>query len=409
MLDASAGPGGSWPRYYDSLTLFSPARFSALPGMPFPVTRSGIRCATRWSTTSHAYAARLDADVRFGSGSTRVRRSATAVRRVDGGRRGGRGAGWWWRPAAGSAAVPAAAAGPGHVHRHGAALGATTAGPAPFAGGRVVVVGGGNSAVQIAVELAAGRHGDDQHPAAGCGGSRSGSWAGTSTGGWPAPAWTPARLGPRLAKGGVPVIDDGRYRAAVAAGRPDHRPLFSRLDGDGVVWADGTRERVDVLVLATGYRPDLRLPGRHGALDEAGHRCIDGGVSATVPGLGYVGLERQRSFASATLRGVGRDAAHVLGRRSAGAGGTRGPVSVAALGAAAGRVDDGGRYRGDARPTCAPSAARPAVLVLAVVVNVVVVPGLAVAACAAGRSRPRTPRSGSCWPPRRRAAGPVRC
>jgi putative flavoprotein involved in K+ transport len=35
-------------------------------------------------------------------------------------------------------------------------------------------------------------------------------------------------------------------------------------------------------------------------------------VSSTVPGLGFVGLERQRSFASATLRGVGRDAVHVL-------------------------------------------------------------------------------------------------
>jgi putative flavoprotein involved in K+ transport len=35
-LDASTSPGGSWPSYYDSLTLFSPARFSALPGMLFP-------------------------------------------------------------------------------------------------------------------------------------------------------------------------------------------------------------------------------------------------------------------------------------------------------------------------------------------------------------------------------------
>src|SRR5436190_1303337 len=28
--------GGSWPRYYDSLKLFSTARFSGLPGLPFP-------------------------------------------------------------------------------------------------------------------------------------------------------------------------------------------------------------------------------------------------------------------------------------------------------------------------------------------------------------------------------------
>ncbi|WP_416222863.1 NAD(P)-binding protein [Streptomyces sp. VB1] len=35
VLEASDHAEGSWPRYYDSLTLFSPARFSALPGLPF--------------------------------------------------------------------------------------------------------------------------------------------------------------------------------------------------------------------------------------------------------------------------------------------------------------------------------------------------------------------------------------
>jgi len=108
-----------------------------------------------------------------------------------------------------------------------------------------------------------------------------------------------------------PGTDDGRYRAAVAAGKPDHRPL-ARLDGDGVVWADGIRERVDAVILATGFRPDLPFLNGSAALDDRGNPLHDGGVSTTVPGLGFVGLERQRSFASATLRGVGRDAAHVL-------------------------------------------------------------------------------------------------
>ena len=106
-----------------------------------------------------------------------------------------------------------------------------------------------------------------------------------------------------------PGTDDGRYRAAVAAGKPDHRPL-ARLDGDGVVWADGIRERVDAVILATGFRPDLPFLNGSAALDDRGNPLHDGGVSTTVPG--FVGLERQRSFASATLRGVGRDAAHVL-------------------------------------------------------------------------------------------------
>ena len=37
-----------------------------------------------------------------------------------------------------------------------------------------------------------------------------------------------------------------------------------------------------------------------------------GGISATHPGLVYLGLEFQRSFSSNTLRGVYRDAEHVI-------------------------------------------------------------------------------------------------
>ena len=36
IVDATDEPGGSWARYYDSLTLFSPARFSTLPGLRLP-------------------------------------------------------------------------------------------------------------------------------------------------------------------------------------------------------------------------------------------------------------------------------------------------------------------------------------------------------------------------------------
>ena len=90
--------------------------------------------------------------------------------------------------------------------------------------------------------------------------------------------------------------------------------MFSRLDGNTASWPDGSTEHVDTIILATGYRPDLAYlhgagcarPGR-----PARHRR---GVSTTVPGLGYVGLEYQSSISSATLRGVGRDAQSVLRR-----------------------------------------------------------------------------------------------
>lgn len=36
VLEDSKQTAGSWPKYYDSLTLFSPARYSSLPGRYFP-------------------------------------------------------------------------------------------------------------------------------------------------------------------------------------------------------------------------------------------------------------------------------------------------------------------------------------------------------------------------------------
>jgi putative flavoprotein involved in K+ transport len=36
ILESQAQPGGSWQFYYESLKLFSPRRFSSLPGLPFP-------------------------------------------------------------------------------------------------------------------------------------------------------------------------------------------------------------------------------------------------------------------------------------------------------------------------------------------------------------------------------------
>ena len=66
VLEAGAEPVGSWPHYYDSLALFSPARFSALPGRPFP--GDGDRYPARDEVVAYlrAYAADLDAGIRCG-------------------------------------------------------------------------------------------------------------------------------------------------------------------------------------------------------------------------------------------------------------------------------------------------------------------------------------------------------
>lgn len=81
---------------------------------------------------------------------------------------------------------------------------------------------------------------------------------------------------------------------------------------DGVAWPDGKAEQVDAVVFATGYLPRLPYLRSLGVLDGSGMPRHDRGVAIDVPGLGFLGLELQRSFSSNTLRGVHRDAYHVV-------------------------------------------------------------------------------------------------
>ena len=88
--------------------------------------------------------------------------------------------------------------------------------------------------------------------------------------------------------------------------------MFTHLREDTVVWTDGSHEHVDTVLMATGYRPDIDYLTHVGALDATGVPRHRRGLSGTHPGLGYVGLEWQRSLSSASLRGVGRDARFVV-------------------------------------------------------------------------------------------------
>jgi putative flavoprotein involved in K+ transport len=311
ILEAGLEPVGSWPHYYDSLTLFSPARYSSLPGMPFPGDPRRYPHRDDVVAYLREYAKTLDVEIRTGQPVNAVHASGSgySVTTEDGTIVSGpiviAATGGFTRPY--QPDLPGLETFTGQVLHAG-----RYRRPEPFAGRRIVVVGAGNSAVQIAVELAAHARvtlatrkpisfvrqrplGRDLH-----------FWF-NLTGIDRAPIGSWLRATPS-----VPVFDTGTYRSAVLAGRPDQQPMFTAVTGDEVIWSDGRRERVDVILLATGYRPDLRYLAPLGILDPAGHPVHRNGISTTAPGLGFVGLEWQRTLSSASVRGVGRDAAYVV-------------------------------------------------------------------------------------------------
>jgi putative flavoprotein involved in K+ transport len=311
LLEAGEEPVGSWPRYYDSLHLFSPARYSTLPGMAFPGDPDRYPHRDEVVDYLRAYGKTLDADIRTSHRVTSVTHDGGefTVGLQD------------EQPL--SAPIVIAATG-AFSSPHRPSLPGRFTGtvlhsseyrdPAPFAGQRIMVVGAANSAIQIAVDLApharvtvATRHpiryatqkplGRDVH-----------FWL-TVT------CFDVLPIGPWLrTHPSMPVLDTGTYRTAIDADRPDQRRMFTAIDGNTVTWPDGNTEQVDTILLATGFRPGVSYLEDLGALDATGMPRQRRGLSTTHAGLGYVGLEWQRSFSSATIRGVGRDAAHLARR-----------------------------------------------------------------------------------------------
>ena len=313
ILEAGEEPGGSWPGYYESLTLFSPSRYSGLPGMTFPGPPD--RYPTRNEVTAYLrrYSEVFGLPVLTGERVLRAERAGAGFRVLTAG--GGEYRAGTLIAATGSFSKPHRPCFPNQGDFRGRILHAAEYRNAePFRGKRVVVVGAGNSAVQIAGELAGVAEttlatrdpirfmpqvvlGRDLH-----------FWLSVSG----LDRLPLGRLFDVSEPGGV--VDDGTYAAAVRSGRPDRRPVFYRFTEAGVVWDEGEEEAVDAVLLATGYRPNLDYLRPLGVLREDGRPYQRAGIARSVPGLYFVGLPFQTSFASATLRGVGSDAELVVAR-----------------------------------------------------------------------------------------------
>ena len=268
VLDAGPEVGHAWRSRWDSLTLFTPARYDALPGTTFPGPADAYPGKDTVAEYLQAYAAAADLPVRLDARVTRLERTEGGFEVCTGGERL-------------HAQQVVVATGPFQVPFVPPAAGgldgsvtqlpsAAYLNPQALPDGPVLVVGGGNSGFQIAKELAVTRRVDlalGQSPptlpqrllgrdlsggSPGWGSSVPGnsrrnrrvrpaarSWIGTSRARYAEPASGSGR--------------DGRRRRA-------SRPLLRRrLSGGG----DGG-------VGATGYRPDYSWIDIPGEIDTAG-------------------------------------------------------------------------------------------------------------------------------------------
>jgi putative flavoprotein involved in K+ transport len=321
ILEAGDQIGDSWRKRWDSLRLFTPARFDGLAGMPFPGDRHAFPSKDAMADYLGAYVARFQLPVLTGVRVDRVSRSGDHLLVSSGDRK------FLTEHVVVAMAnyqqprVPGFARqlDPTIVQLHSSRY----RNPAQLRSGGVLVVGAGNSGAELAIEFVKAGH-----P----------TWiSGRETGEVPFRFTSKAarlvllqtlfrvvfhrilststpigrKVRPRMLSHAAPLIRvkskdlarAGVVRVPRTAGVRDGRPLLE----------DGQVLEVANVVWCTGYEPGfswIDLP----VFDGEGRAMHRRGVSLAEPRLSFVGLHFLHAMSSAMIHGVGRDAAYIADR-----------------------------------------------------------------------------------------------
>ena len=335
VLEKADAVGAVWRRHYDRLHLHTDRNRSGLPGLAMPKAYPTYPSRAQVVAYLESYAARFNIKPVFKTTVSRIRRD---------------GAHWCAEAngstitapvvvvATGIADAPYRPSWPGlELYRGAVVHSSEYRNPAPYRGKRVLVVGFGNSGGEIALDLA--NAGIDVALAV-----RSPvQILPRELLGFPILAWAilyrrlPARVvdvvnapilrlaigrfedlglrraakGPRQMveeDGRVPLIDIGTLDR-IRDGSIKVRGGIDRLTSEGVIFDDARSEQFDAIILATGFRPDLRqlLPDVKGVFDSHGMPLVTG-KATDAPGLYFCG---QITSPTGQLREIGIEAQQI--------------------------------------------------------------------------------------------------
>ena len=321
ILDAGDRVGDPWRARWDSLQVFTPARYSKLPGMDYPGSQYAFPTKDEVADYLEAYAERFDLPVELGVRVDSVERDGSGYLVTAGDR----------QFAADDVVVAMATYQVPKVPEFAAELGddvvqlhtAEYRNPDQLQEGGVLVVGAGNSGAEIALDVA------DKHETW-LSGQDVGhipfhieSWFGRHLGG---PfvmrvlfhriftTGTPIgrRVRPKMLSRAIPLVrtkprefvDAGIERVPRTTGVRDGKPVVGDdqvLDVENVIWC-------------TGFEPDfswIDVPVFDGK-EHPKEPVHERGVVPDAPGLYFVGLMFLYAMTSGLFTGVGRDAEYVV-------------------------------------------------------------------------------------------------
>lgn len=324
ILEANARVGDRWRRHWDTLRLYSPARYDGLPGMRFPADGWSYPDKDAVAAFLEKYAVTFDLPVRTSTWVRSLEQLADGrfeLELTDGTltcdnvvvATGSFGQ---------TASIPAAAAdlSPEINQLHSSEYQR----PDQVAPGRVLVVGASHSGTDIAYELA------QTHEVTLCGRDCGQipfrpeerkarlmfplvvfAWRHVLTRRTPIGRKEMASI---RAHGGPMIRVHREDLAARGVERVTERLVGAR---DGLpLLADGTTVDATTVVWATGYRQVfdwIRIP----VIGDDGWPAEMRGVVDAVPGLFFCGLAFQYAFSSMVFPGIGRDAAYLADRVAA--------------------------------------------------------------------------------------------
>ncbi|OIB00614.1 hypothetical protein AK95_25935 [Paenibacillus sp. LC231] len=81
-------------------------------------------------------------------------------------------------------------------------------------------------------------------------------------------------------------MDLDGYKRRLKDGNPKQKIMFTSFYEDGGIWPDGSKEKVESIIFATGFRFNLSFIRDLGGLDAKGDPLQDRGVSRVIPGRG---------------------------------------------------------------------------------------------------------------------------
>ena len=313
IVDDQPDGGGAWQHGWPSLRLFSPAKYSSLPGWPMPP-----QPGEPFPTAEHVVAYLREYERRY---QLPVHHEArvVAVRAVDKELRVETDRGGWSAQtvisATGTWSRPYVPHYPGQRDFAGRQLHTVSyRGPEEFAGQRVVVVGGGNSAAQILAEVST---------------VADTTWVTQCP-----PRFLPDDVDGRVLfdvatrqllarQNGVPatgvsglgdIVVVPSVRAARDRGSLVAQQMFSRLTESGIAWPDGRTEPADTVIWCTGFRPSLShlAPLRLSRVD--GHIATRETEAVDDSRVRLLGYGNWTGTASATLVGAGRTAKQLVAK-----------------------------------------------------------------------------------------------